>query len=164
MLSVTIGQPPQAQLGQYQSGYVIDCGGAWLRVQARSLAIVLALEGDFDAFNSDRVSVALRRFVALGGPLILDLNNLAFLGVAGFRALSSFDESCREQGVHCVMVVGPAVKPYLRIAPETPVTVAESVQGALHQIADAIRERRRVLKGFVAGNDQRSSAMHGGWP
>src|SRR4051794_7091409 len=145
-VSVTIGEPPPVQRRQYRSGYVIDCGAAVLRVQARSIAIVLTLRGDVDAFNSDRVSVALRRFLTLGSPLIVDLDDLAFLGIAGFRALLAFDESCREQGVHCVMVVGTAAKPYLRVAPEATITVAASVHEALHQIADTIRSRRRILR------------------
>ena len=66
---------------------LLDCAGAGLRVHAHNVATVVCVSGEIDASNADRVGEAIRRFSRQKAPLILNLSQLDFLGIAGFRAL-----------------------------------------------------------------------------
>ncbi len=126
-------------------GYAIDCAGARLSVQARSLATVLRVEGEIDATNTERLADAVNHFSALETPLVVDISGLQFIGVTGFHALIAFDEERDRAGLLWALVSGDALRPFLRVVTDHQLPVASSVAAALHKIEADIRARREVL-------------------
>jgi len=133
---------------QTRCRYLIDCVGAGLDVQARSLATVLAIGGEIDAANADRVADAIRRFSQLKAPLILDLSRLKFLGVAGFRALITVADEHQQAELHSSLVGGAALRRLTRVFPDHGLPIADSVPEALQLIEQGIRSRRKFLSGL----------------
>ena len=129
----------------FRVGYAIDCAGARLSVQARSLATVLTVEGEIDASNSARLADAVNHFSRLETPLVVDLSGVGFLGLTGFRALMTFDEERGCAGLLWALVPGTALRPFLRIVPDHQLPVALTVDAALHKIKEDIRARRELL-------------------
>jgi anti-anti-sigma factor len=69
--------------------------GVQLCSRPRPPATVIAVSGEVDATNSERVKDYLVGFVHVDHPLVLDLSGVEFLGVAGFRAVIRFAVKCR---------------------------------------------------------------------
>ncbi len=67
-----------ATVSQYTStvGYVIECRGAQVRTQMRSVALVITVTGRLDEANAELVGASMRRFTALGSPLVTDLSGV----------------------------------------------------------------------------------------
>ena len=128
-----------------RSRYLIDCAGAQLRVHAHSLATVLRVDGEIDAFNADLVVQAIRRVSRLKAPLILDLCHLDFLDVAGLRALITLSHENQETNVHCSVVSGPTLHRLTRVVADHGLPIVDSVPEALQLVADAVKARRQFL-------------------
>jgi len=142
--------------------YVTDCAGARLYVYARSLATVLRVDGEVDASNAERVTQEIRRFARLQSPLILDLSNLDFLGVDGFRALLAVNRERQEAGLHCSLVTGTATRLLMCIVKGHGLAIVGSVPEALQLIDDAIRVRRQFVSGLARrGDPQRKTPCAG---
>jgi anti-anti-sigma factor len=108
-----------------------DCAGAGLRVHAHSLATVVRISGEIDAFNADRVGEAIRIFSQRGAPLILDLRHLEFLGVAGFRALMTLHHEHRQAKLPSSVVTGAVMRRVAGVFPDHGLPVVDSVPEAL---------------------------------
>lgn len=122
---------------------------ARLYAYARSLATVVRVDGQLDAANGRDVAQALTRFAGLKSPLILDLSQLSFVGVDGFRALLALNADLRAARVHCSVVPGPALRPLLRIVPDNGLALSESVAEALQTIDDVLQARRQALSDLI---------------
>ncbi|MCW2649881.1 MAG: Sulfate transporter [Mycobacterium sp.] len=59
--------------------------GARLRAHARSRATVAVVSGQIDAGNAHWVREMLRRWVAVGTALVLDMSGVDFLGIQGLQ-------------------------------------------------------------------------------
>jgi anti-anti-sigma factor len=136
---------PPYRLGEPRSRYVIDCAGAQVHVHARRLATVLRVEGEIDASNADLVTHAIRRFIRLKAPLVLDVSQLDFLGVAGLRALLLVNEEHRQARLHCNVVSGAALRRLTSVATDHGLPVVDSVPEALRNSHGFIHERRQLL-------------------
>ncbi|WP_082959898.1 STAS domain-containing protein [Mycobacterium sp. E2462] len=130
-------------LGEPRSRYEIDCAGAQLHVHARSVATVLRIEGDVDAYNAGLLTETIRRFSRLRAPLILDLTDLDFMSVAGLTAVELLSREARRANVRCVVVDGSALRRITRVLPARGLSLADSVPTALRDIDRATRARRR---------------------
>ncbi|WP_156689658.1 STAS domain-containing protein [Mycobacterium sp. Marseille-P9652] len=119
----------------------VDCGGARIRAHCRHLATVVTIRGEIDADNVDAVGQHLRRFTLGSSPLVLDMSEVTHSGTVGFSLLSAFDDACREAGVEWTLVPSPAAPELL--GDMFPVTA--SVHEALHDLADAIDNRRQLV-------------------
>ena len=137
------------RLGEPRCRYVIDCAGAQVHVHARRLATVLRVEGEIDVSNADLVAQAIRRFARLKAPLILDVSELDFLGVAGLRALLLLHEEHRQARLHCNVVSGAALQRLTGVASDHGLPVVDSVPEALQNIHDFIHARRQLLWGLA---------------
>ncbi|OBK15779.1 hypothetical protein A5636_05120 [Mycobacterium asiaticum] len=115
---------------------------------ARSLGIVLRVDGEIDSFNAGRIASEIRRFNRVKSPLILDLSNLEFLGIDGFQELLALNHEYRAAGLYCSVVAGLAMRPLLRIVTEHGLPLVHSVPEALQLIEDAL-PGRRVLQRLV---------------
>jgi anti-anti-sigma factor len=115
-----------------------------VHVHARSLATVLRIEGEIDATNADLVAQAVRRFARLKAPLVLDVSQLDFLGIAGLRALLLLNDEHRQARLHCNVVSGAALQRLTRVAADHGLPVVDSVPAALQQSHDFIRARRQL--------------------
>lgn len=133
--------------------YEIDCSGANLHVQARGLATVLRIDGEIDAANANLVAQAIRRFVRLRTPLILDVSRVDYLGSAGLRALLLVDDECRFAQMQCSVVGGVALFRLTRLLPRHGLSLADSVPQALQRIEDRIRARRKADRCRYSGHD-----------
>jgi anti-anti-sigma factor len=98
--------------------------------------LVIEVGGDIDARNVRGVSGYLIRFVHVGRPLVLDFSAVDFVNVAGFKAVLRFAAECRQAGRDWVLVASDAVKLLLRVAPGYGLTVVESLDEALQQLAE----------------------------
>jgi anti-anti-sigma factor len=127
--------------------YLIDCGGAQLHVNARSLATVLRVNGEIDASNADLLAQTIRHFSQLRAPLILDLSQLGFLGVVGLRALIALNKEHQQTRLHCNVVSGPALRRLTHVVTDHGLPIVDSVPEALQLIEDAINARRQFLSG-----------------
>ncbi|EFG75855.1 STAS domain protein [Mycobacterium parascrofulaceum ATCC BAA-614] len=121
--------------------YQIDCAGAQLDVQAHALATVLRIQGELDASNADLVAQAIRRFVRLRAPLILDLRRVEYLGSAGLRALLLVQEECQLVRLHCSVVGGVALRRLTRLVTGLGLPLVDSVSEAL-QLIQGSKQRR----------------------
>jgi anti-anti-sigma factor len=131
------------------SRYAIDCAGAWLYVHARNLATVLRVDGEIDASNAQLVVQTLRQFARLNAPVIVDLSELDFLGIAGFRELLDLHHEHAHSQLRCTVIGGAALRRLTRIFTDHGLTLFDSVPAALHSIDQDMRDRRRVVSGLA---------------
>jgi len=142
-------------VGQHTStvGYVIECRGATVSTQMRSLALVITVAGRLDGTNSGLVGESMRRITALGSPLVADLSGV---DVGDDRAcdrlLEAFGAECARRGIGWVLVAPSATIP----CDEAKVVRADSVAQALQHFVLAIRARRAVS--LAPGRGVRSRA------
>lgn len=132
---------------QPRSRYLIECGTAQLHVHTRSTATVLRLDGQVDVSNAHLVGQAIQRFCQLNAPLILDLSQLEFLGVAGFRMLLSLNEENQRAQLHCSVVGVAALYLLTRVFIDHGLPIVGSVPEALRIIDDRARARRSFRSG-----------------
>jgi hypothetical protein len=119
-------------------GYVIECHGAQIRAQLRSVATVVEVTGRLSAYNWEAVVGRLCRFTRLRSPLVLD-----FLDCQGLdpqrleQLLHTLESHC--EGTELTLVLDPAVG----IAGSgTESVIATSVAEALSGISARIKQRR----------------------
>jgi anti-sigma B factor antagonist len=110
---------------------LLDCAGAGLRVHAHNVATVVCVSGEIDASNADRVGEAIRRISGRKSPLILNLSQLDFLGIAGFRALLTLNHECRHAQLPSSVVTGAVVRRVTGVFPDHGLPIVESVPEAL---------------------------------
>jgi anti-anti-sigma factor len=125
----------------------IDCVGAQLHVRTRNSATVLRLEGEIDASNADLVCETIRRYSQLRAPLVLDLSQLDFVGMAGFRTLIVLNSEHRQAGLHWGVVRGARLDRLTRVVTDHGLPLVDSVPEALRSIEDLVRARRRCASG-----------------
>ncbi|OBA62563.1 sulfate transporter [Mycobacterium sp. 1100029.7] len=123
----------------------MDCAGARLHVHARSSATVLSVDGEVDASNAHLLEQAIRRYARLNAPLILDLTEVDFLGMAGFRALLVLNCEHQRAGLHWSVIGGARLRRLTRIVTNHGLPLVDSVSEALQIIDDGIRLRRQCL-------------------
>ncbi len=142
-------------LGNHRSpdGFVVECDGAHVRAQSRSIAIVVTVSGSLRETNLEPVSRHVCRFAALDGPLIIDARHVDIGSKAAFqRLLASFSAQCRNRNVDWALVAcehGRALS-----AQDDGIAVAATVPEALQYIARTTRDRRNLLTAQMA--DRRS--------
>ena len=124
----------------------VDCDGAQLRALCRQLATVVTVTGDINDTNIDHISSYARRFVLTEKPFVLDLTGVSSFSPDCISLLYAIDENCVQAGVEWSIAASQPVLRTLRLFGEgetfpTVGTVAE----ALHNFADSIGERRRLL-------------------
>ena len=119
--------------------YEIDCAGARLRVQAHRLATVLRITGEIDASNANLVAAAIRRFLRLRAPLILDLGRVDYLGSAALHVLLLVGDECQLAGVPYGVVSGVALRRLTRLVTGLGLPLADSVTEAIRRIQGAVR-------------------------
>jgi len=125
--------------------YMADFDGARLYVHARSLGTVLRVDGEIDVLNAHDVAQTIRRFARLKTPLILDMSQLDFLSLDGFRALLALNRELQQARVHCSVVAGAAMRPLLHTVNDHGLPVVGSVAEALQLIEDIVRARHRLI-------------------
>lgn len=124
-----------ADLTSPGTGETIECGSARL-VEVRGAVEVLTVTGEIDSAEAEVLAAHVQQAVTRRGPGILDLSRVAFLSVAGFRALRAWSYQARETGGNWVLVAGPAVAPYLRsVGREDLLPVAYSLAQAHHMVS-----------------------------
>ncbi|OBJ49677.1 sulfate transporter [Mycobacterium sp. 1423905.2] len=128
---------------------MVDCAGARLHVYARSIATVLRVDGEIDASNADSLANEIRRFARMKSPLILDLSNVEFLGIDGFRALLRLNHEHEQARLHFTVVTGRALRPLLRLVTNHGLNVVDSVPEALQMVNDVLGARRNLLAGLA---------------
>lgn len=133
--------------GQPRCRHLIDCAGAQLHVHARSLATVLRVDGEIDASNADLLGDAIRRYSQLKAPLILDLSQLDFLGMTGFRTLLVLNCEHRRARVHWSVVSGARLDRLTRVVPNHGLPLVDSVPEGLQLVDDRIQARRQHYRG-----------------
>ncbi|MEE2852076.1 MAG: STAS domain-containing protein [Actinomycetota bacterium] len=116
-----------------------------LFVYARNLGTVLRVDGEVDASNATDLTQAIRNFARLKTPLVLDLSQLRFVSVEGFRSLLLLNDELRKARVYCSVVGGAAVRPLLRIVHHNGLPIAGSVPEAFQNLEDMLRARQRFL-------------------
>ena len=136
-------------LTREQNG-IFHCGGAWVRAHRRQLATVVTIRGEIDAFNAHQVGDHIRRFILGEDRVVLDMADVSQFAAAGISLLETFDEDCRAEGVQWTLVAGPAVAEVLGDGDGgTDFSSTCSVPEALHEVADAIARRRRLVLPLV---------------
>ena len=91
------------------SNLVFDCGGARLRTQSRRLSTVVAVNGELDADNIDRVAAYAAKFAASATSMVLDLSGVTSVDRCTIALLDSFDDVCARAGVPWMLVTSHAV-------------------------------------------------------
>lgn len=124
-----------------QENWIFDCGGAQIRAHCRSVATVVTIRGEIDAVNADRASKYIRRFVVGQTPVVLDLSGLTQFAPAGVSLLHTLDEDCGAAGVQWTLVASPVVTDVLGDGWD----VTRSLHEALHNLTDAIANRRQLV-------------------
>jgi hypothetical protein len=132
-------------------GYIIECGGAWLRAQIRNTATVITVTGRVDTTNLELLLGHLRRFAKLETPVIIDVNRAEIDDSEAIeRLLSTFGAECRRRATDWALVAPSAVR--LSLADEEHVVHRRSVVEAWQQFVMLIEARRNMpvtrLRGF----------------
>jgi anti-anti-sigma regulatory factor len=124
----------------------LDCSGAQMRALCRQLATVVTVSGEVNESNLDVITAYARRFVLTEKPFVLDLTGVSSFSPDCISLLFTVDEDCDHAGVDWSVVCSQHVHRTLRLfgEGETFPTVG-SVAEALHDVADRIGERRRLL-------------------
>ncbi|ORW61011.1 sulfate transporter [Mycobacterium parmense] len=135
-----------------------------MRVHTLRVATVLNIEGEIDAANAEAVAAEIRRFSRLKAPLILDLSRLEFLGSAGLHALLVLDEEHRRDRLHYNVIGGRALNRLISVTPADGLPLADSVPDALGRAQDAIRARRRVVRGAARQHEPQRDRWRAGCP
>jgi anti-anti-sigma factor len=145
-----------ANIRTRQADCTFTCGGAQVRAHCRHLATVVTVRGEIDAGNVERLGEHLRHFVVGDNPVVVDMSDVRRFAESGVSLLSMLDEQCRAAGVEWMLVTSPAVSDSLSGAPngqrgdDAPAfPITGSVHEALHDLADAIASRRRLMLPFV---------------
>ncbi|OBB06535.1 anti-anti-sigma factor [Mycobacteriaceae bacterium 1482268.1] len=124
----------------------VDCGGAQMRAVCRQLATVVTVTGDITETNVDHISAYTRRFVLSEKPFVLDLTGVNSLSPEGISLLYTIDENCQHADVEWTVVASQPVNRTLRLFGEGETfPIVGSVAEALHNFADSINARRRLL-------------------
>lgn len=131
--------------GQPRCRSSIDCAGAQVHVQTRRSATVLTVTGEIDVCNADLLRDGIRRYARLKAPLVLDLSQLDFLSVAGFRALLTLNEEHERAGLNWSVVSGARLRRIGLVFPKHGLPLVDSVSEAQHILDDLVRARRRWL-------------------
>jgi hypothetical protein len=122
--------------------------GARIAVQARSVATVIRIDGTVDWRNVDDVLVDLRRFVALRGPLVVDVGDALVAAPELVGGLVAFDMDCQLAAVPWLLVasVGSDVDRLIgAVRDDLGLPVVGSVAAALACFAESIRTRRNFV-------------------
>jgi anti-anti-sigma factor len=106
---------------------------------------VVTIRGEIDAVNADRVSKYIRRFILGQNPVVLDMSGVTNFAPAGISLLQRLDEDCGAAGVEWTLVASPAVIELLGDCWD----VTRSLHEALHNLADAIVNRRQLVLPLV---------------
>jgi anti-anti-sigma factor len=115
----------------------MECGGAQLRVDTRKQATVVAISGDVDGTNIDRVQAHVRALISEAKALVLDLGAVECLGVAGLRALSALSDQCEKAGVKLAVVADRFASVMLRADDRASMApVCDSLAQALESVAN----------------------------
>lgn len=117
-------------------GYVVECRGAWVRAQIRSVATIVTVTGCVDGTNVELVGDHVVRFTTLDTPLIVDLHDTR----AGHRntvdrLIGQFAKRCTERNIDWVLVDEDGTGSLSEV---------ESVQRA-PSVADALEHFVRVI-------------------
>ncbi len=131
-----IGWAPPGWHEDERSAYQLRYRGARLCVDVRSVATVLRIEGEVDICNADVIGDAVRRFMHLGSPYVLDYSHLDFLGVAGFRELLTLQEEHRQAHVPTAIVGGHPLRRLAGLFADHQLPIVDSVPEALALLAD----------------------------
>jgi anti-anti-sigma factor len=124
---------------------VIDCGSARLTAFESSWVTVIAVSGQIDALNAERMNRCLSQFVTGERALILDLSDVDFLSFDGLRALLKLADKCRALGVEWAMVTGQSVRRLLRVGdPQQTLPAVGSMVEVLHRFRTARRRSRQL--------------------
>jgi anti-anti-sigma regulatory factor len=125
---------------------VFDCDGAQIRACSRQLATVVTVTGDLDDANLDKVSQYAKRFVLREKPVVLDLSGVSSATPHIISLLSDLDDACCAAGVEWSLIASQPVSRAVRSFDDrVELPTVESVADALHNFADAMMERRRLL-------------------
>jgi anti-anti-sigma regulatory factor len=123
-----------------------DCGGAQIRACSRQLATVVTVTGDLNDANLDQVSLHAKRFVLREKPVVLDLSGVNSATPHIISLLSDVDDACSVAGVEWSLIASQPVRFAVRTFDDrVELPTVESVADALHNFADAMLERRRLL-------------------
>ena len=122
-----------------------ECAGAQIRGRCRQLATVVTVSGDINSVNIDRVTEYTRRFILTEKPFVLDLSDVNSFSPQSVSLLYTLDEGCFNAGVEWSLIANQAVLEALRIGDRATFPMATSVPEALHQFAETIDQRRRLL-------------------
>jgi anti-anti-sigma regulatory factor len=124
----------------------IEYDGAQVRACSRQLATVVTVTGDLNDVNLDKVSQYTKRFVLREKPVVLDLSGVSSATPHIISLLSDVDDACTAAGVEWSLIASPAVSRAVHsFDARLELPTVESVADALHNFADAIAERRRLL-------------------
>ena len=116
-----------------------------MRAHLRHLATVLAISGDIDASNTDRVSAYAARLVPVGNALLLDLSGVSFLAAQSILVLVTVGDACDDAGLPWALITSHAVDRVLRISEHDDILpVASSVPDGMQYLADLSRVRQQV--------------------
>ena len=139
---------PDIRTRQGNSTFVY--GGARLRAQCRPLATVVTIRGEVDAGNAEQIGEHLRRFVLGDDPVVLDLSAVDGFGGPGLHMLSTLDEQCHSAGRQWVLVAGRAITAALgEDGAQARFPTADSLRQALHNLAEGIASRHRLMLALV---------------
>jgi anti-anti-sigma factor len=103
------------------------CTARWGRA-----GVVMSVQGEVDAANSAELVDYLQRCSDYCQWLVLDLNEVKFIGISGLSALLEVDARCDKAEVCFAVVPGPAVSRLLGVCgPDIFLPLSESVSDAL---------------------------------
>jgi anti-anti-sigma regulatory factor len=123
-----------------------DCDGAQVRVCSRQLATVVTVTGDLDDVSLDKVSAYAKRFVLREKPVVLDLSGVNSATPHIISLLSDLDDACIAAGVEWSLIASQPVNHAVHTFDDrVELPTVASVADALHNFADAMLERRRLL-------------------
>ena len=140
----TASNPVTSFTSRYGSP-IVDQNGARIRAHCRHVATVVTISGRIDAANVDSVTDCVKRFILSDKPMILDLSGVSSFAPQGIRLLQAFDDLCQKAGIDWALISSDVVTRRLGRSTDVQLPVVGSVAEALHNLDDAILDRRRFL-------------------
>ncbi len=95
-------------------------GHLTVAVHENERSTVLSLDGELDLASAVHLDAVLSRVASATGQIVIDLERLRFIDVAGLRALLAASERAEREGRRLALInVGPPVQRLLALAQAT---------------------------------------------
>lgn len=138
-MTVTVADLASKARSRYREP-AFEFNGARIWAHCRHIATVVAIEGDVDATNVDKIREYAGLFILTKDRLVFDISEIEPITDEAISLVCGLVEDCRDAGVDWILVATDEVADQLRDYP-----VTHSVREAVNLYAEEVASRRQLM-------------------